>query len=525
MGSSGQGGRYRRSERRRARIVRTKGSVPVIVKFHARGAGSGSGPVDYLLGKDRDREGAETLRGDPEQTRELIDASSYAKTYTSGVLSFAEADLPDAHKRQIMDSFERALMPGLDADQYDCLWVEHRDKDRLELNFVIPNTELTTGRRLQPYYDRADRPRVDAWKTLTNAKYNLHDPSDPANQRALTYPANLPRDKEKAQRQVTDGLLALAEKGEVTNRAEVVAALEGAGFEVTRQTKTSISIADPEGGKPMRLRGKLYERDFEVGDSLRGEIERAGREYRESRGERLREARERLTVGVERKRAENQKRHPRPVAELRADRAQELDGGSHSRDRDVATERWGHLGVGVAHQEPGRHDHPAERHDKPFERTGRGYQSDDMRGQQEAVRRDRRPEPGREGVRREWPISNPEGVLDDQLGAGAIARLRAATERLRKAAKGVGERLRELANHVRGNQPEQPGLERAGEALKRAGDGLERSERQQDRTVERAGAALGSAGRGVEREREALDARGREAERVKFRQRGHDFGI
>jgi hypothetical protein len=36
--------------------------------------------------------------------------------------------------------------------------VEHADKGRLELNLLpIPNTELLTGRRLQPYYDRADR--------------------------------------------------------------------------------------------------------------------------------------------------------------------------------------------------------------------------------------------------------------------------------------------------------------------------------------------------------------------------------
>nr|WP_252988448.1 hypothetical protein [Shigella flexneri] len=28
--------------------------------------------------------------------------------------------------------------------------------------------ELQTGKRLQPYYDRADRPRIDAWQTLVN---------------------------------------------------------------------------------------------------------------------------------------------------------------------------------------------------------------------------------------------------------------------------------------------------------------------------------------------------------------------
>ncbi|NYV37209.1 relaxase/mobilization nuclease domain-containing protein (plasmid) [Escherichia coli] len=134
----------------------------MIVKFHPRGRGGGGGPVDYLLGKDRQRDGASVLQGKPEEVRELIDASPYAKKYTSGVLSFAEQDLPPGQREKLMASFERVLMPGLDKDQYSVLWVEHRDKGRLELNFLIPNTELLTGRRLQPYYDRADRPRIDA---------------------------------------------------------------------------------------------------------------------------------------------------------------------------------------------------------------------------------------------------------------------------------------------------------------------------------------------------------------------------
>ena len=46
----------------------------MIVKFHARGKGGGSGPVDYLLGRERNREGARVLRGAPEEVRELIDA-------------------------------------------------------------------------------------------------------------------------------------------------------------------------------------------------------------------------------------------------------------------------------------------------------------------------------------------------------------------------------------------------------------------------------------------------------------------
>ena len=55
--------------------------------------------------------------------------------------------------------------PGLDKDQYQILWVQHQDKvnqdtgeTRLELNFVIPNVELT-GKRLQPFYAPVDLDR------------------------------------------------------------------------------------------------------------------------------------------------------------------------------------------------------------------------------------------------------------------------------------------------------------------------------------------------------------------------------
>ena len=51
----------------------------MIVKFHPRGRGGGSGPVDYLLGKDRQRDGATVLQGKSEEVRELIDASPCKK--------------------------------------------------------------------------------------------------------------------------------------------------------------------------------------------------------------------------------------------------------------------------------------------------------------------------------------------------------------------------------------------------------------------------------------------------------------
>ncbi|EBX5224691.1 hypothetical protein DSG62_24020, partial [Salmonella enterica subsp. enterica serovar Colindale] len=212
----------------------------MIVKFHARGKGGGSGPVDYLLGRERNREGATVLQGNPEEVRELIDATPFAKKYTSGVLSFAEKELPPGGREKVMASFERVLMPGLEKNQYSILWVEHQDKGRLELNFVIPNMELQTGKRLQPYYDRADRPRIDAWQTLVNHHYGLHDPNAPENRRTLTLSDNLPETKQAIAEGVTRGIDALYHAGEIKGRQDVIQALTEAGLEVVRVTRSSI---------------------------------------------------------------------------------------------------------------------------------------------------------------------------------------------------------------------------------------------------------------------------------------------
>jgi len=446
----------------------------MIVKFHNRGTGAGKGPTEYLLGKDGQREGATLLRGDPEQTVELIDSLRFAKKYTSGVLSFAEADLSRARKNEIMDSFERALLPGLDADQYQCLWVEHRDKGRLELNFVVPNVELTSGKRLQPYYDKADRPRINAWKTAINGTLNLHDPDDPANQQALTLPSDLPRASQEAARAITEGLLGLVSRGAVASREDVLGVLKGHGFVVARETKSSISIENPEGGRNIRLKGALYERNFKFGPELRGEIEAASAAYRERSGARVRAALRDYHRGAEIKREENYRRYPRPAAEAEISRATDLDladrHGRSGADRE--------LGRALVDREqdrvePGR-DRAAEAApsraasanlgalfaklgERPFHRAARGYQGFDRLD-------DGRP-----------PRDQIGGGISDRTGETAVERVRAVTEQLRAAAQRVAGGLRELAGDVQAYLGGDSGLEAAGQRLERSGGELEQT--------------------------------------------------
>ncbi|MDF4725426.1 relaxase/mobilization nuclease domain-containing protein, partial [Vibrio parahaemolyticus] len=188
-------------------------------------------------------------QGDPDLVQSLIDSSPYAKKYTSGFLCFAETDLSQEIKDRLMADFEKALLPGLDKDQYSILWVEHLDKGRLELNFVIPNIELHSGKRLQPYYHFADNPRIDAWRTIKNLELGLHDPDDPANQQGLVSAKDTPSDAKEIQQLLTDGLLNLAQSGAIRSRKGLIGALESKGFEIARVTAKSISIKNPESGK------------------------------------------------------------------------------------------------------------------------------------------------------------------------------------------------------------------------------------------------------------------------------------
>ena len=250
----------------------------MIVKFFKRGNGACKATMDYLLGKDRDREHAKILQGDPELTRQLADSLEFKNRYTVGVLSFEEKDLDDKTKREIMADFEKSLLCGLEHDQYDITWIEHKDKDRLELNFVIPKVELNTGKAMNPYYDPIDRKRVNAFKDHTNAKYDLHDPNDPANRQPYTPNMQLPQDKKQLQEAITGYLMQKIGEGSITDRKDVLRALESdLGLSVARTTPNLISIKDPtnENGRNIRLKGEIYADTFRFSQEHSTENERA----------------------------------------------------------------------------------------------------------------------------------------------------------------------------------------------------------------------------------------------------------
>ncbi|MFW2141580.1 mobilization protein [Acinetobacter sp. ULE_I001] len=269
----------------------------MIVDFFRHGSGLSKGCLDYLLGEYREREHAQVLSGDVKLTAQLIDSSPFAKKYTSGCLSFYEHDLSDQDKQKIMQNFEECLFPGLEKDQYQILWVQHQDKvnqdtgeTRLELNFVIPNVELSTGKRLQPFYAPVDLDRVDLFKQITNTEHSLYDPDDPKHRQLFLNKKNLPKDIKDFKEQLHQRVYRAVSNGEVADRQELVQWLESNQVHVTRQVKNSISIENPyEGAKrPIRLEGEIYEQGFRATGEYRQEVQQRIEEYRGTTSERYR---------------------------------------------------------------------------------------------------------------------------------------------------------------------------------------------------------------------------------------------
>ena len=260
--------------------------------------GGGGAVRNYLLfdknDKTKPRVGARLIYGNDSDTTEVINGIKNSKIYTSGVLSFApEESITDAQKVEIIESFERNLFPGLMRGEYSGYWVEHQDKDRQELHFVFAEIHLPTGKALPVYYVGKDFDLVDSWKDLINIDYGLEDPNDPKRKRAyrlkgyeynqqkqqeIDAQANLAGQKEKKvfiEEQIALHLIeAIAGDESIQTQADVIE-LVGSMFEITRIAKDgkSISIKHPDGGRNIKLKGMIYERDFK-----RQDLETLGRE-------------------------------------------------------------------------------------------------------------------------------------------------------------------------------------------------------------------------------------------------------
>lgn len=240
----------------------------MIVKFFNTKKGGGNSAIDYLLDKRVEQGTSRILQGDENLTRDIIKNMSQKHKTCVGVLSFEEKDIDEQLKFKLMADFEKALMTDEAQGRYNILWVEHNDKGRLELNFVIPKIDLQTKKALNPYYHNADLSRIASWQDIKNIEYNFENPKDPSKEQTIQgskKQVEIYKDYEK----LDNFLQQEVKNGTLQSRAEIIKLLQDNGVEVTRQGKDYLGIKLPDNTKAKRFKGGIYSDEFGNIESLR----------------------------------------------------------------------------------------------------------------------------------------------------------------------------------------------------------------------------------------------------------------
>ncbi len=239
----------------------------MLVKFWGinQGGGDGDGSVNYLLNERVEQGTAKVLKGDTNLTKSLLLSLTQKHKACVGCLSFEEPDIDENLKHELMESFENALLTQEMQGRYNILWVEHTDKGRLELNFVIPKIDLEKQKAFNPYYHKVDLKRIDTWQNVVNLKHAFTNPKDLKKQQISNYHnTKTPQGKAifKNYKELDNYLYNAVTQGLLNSRAEIIELLQASNYEITRQGKDYISVKLPNQQKAKRLKGIIYDERF-----------------------------------------------------------------------------------------------------------------------------------------------------------------------------------------------------------------------------------------------------------------------
>ncbi|WP_420438296.1 relaxase/mobilization nuclease domain-containing protein [Candidatus Palauibacter sp.] len=248
------------------------------LEFLPHGKGSARAAVKYLVGErdaaGQERESVEVLRGNPDMVASVADSLDFERKYRSAVIAWAPEDRPTGEQIEaVLDEFEKTAWAGLEQDRFAWTVVLHRERGGgVHAHILAAQCDLQTGRSLNiapPGWQRTFDPLRDAF----NRQHGWSRPDETLRARAQRpgHVACIEASKLRAGLEheadprtlIRDYLVQRVEHGAVKGRADVVSALEDVGLEVPRQGKDYITARDPDSGKRWRLRGELYERDFD----------------------------------------------------------------------------------------------------------------------------------------------------------------------------------------------------------------------------------------------------------------------
>jgi len=239
----------------------------MIVKFLKNSNGGSTASIDYVLNKKRVADGtARILRGNEKDTRTIINSLTKKQKVSFCVMSFEEKNIEESLKYKLMDEFEKTFFAGLSKSQYDVLWVEHTDKNRLELNAIIPKVELSTKRAFNPYNHKTDLHIKDLFTKKINLEYGFSCPNDPRKE--------APVQGTKKEKKIFDNykeldkvIYEMVGDGLLNSRNDIINFLESNNIIVNRKKdgevhKKYIAVKLNKESKAKRLKGEIFDERF-----------------------------------------------------------------------------------------------------------------------------------------------------------------------------------------------------------------------------------------------------------------------
>ncbi len=237
----------------------------MIISTFKTGKGKARGPLNYLLGNDKDNKPREPapqiIKGDQKLTEVLIDSNHRQYKYTSGVIAFRDNEQPTQEQiEKIIEAFEKTFTPELQ-ERVPILWVKHLEKGNTELHFICPMQDALTGKQFNicPPGDQFKQMYKD-FQALANDTYGWDqvrgnmlkaqmtelDKIDPENQ------------NNKIKGMLSKEIERKTKAGELNNRDDLIKHLRKIGFEITRKGKDYISVKHKKALKATRLKGPAF---------------------------------------------------------------------------------------------------------------------------------------------------------------------------------------------------------------------------------------------------------------------------
>lgn len=216
----------------------------------------------YLLNERVEQKTSQILAGDPANSISIADETKNKIKYYSGVLSFKEK--PDfislKQKYEIIEAFEKVMIPDDSLrEKLNWCWIEHSDKGRLELNFVLNTKFDDVEGKIKPetfnFFHMHNQTRLSIFQDFIDLKYGCASAKDGKPSLELLKTKNF--NKEKSNSNLNDFLDKIILKNpDLKTRYDLIEHLkihESDTISVTRTSKNFFSLTKNGEKKSVRF--------------------------------------------------------------------------------------------------------------------------------------------------------------------------------------------------------------------------------------------------------------------------------